>query len=42
MPIDPHGPHRGSRARSLAGAVLSTAPLVLLPFAVNVVANRDA
>ncbi|WP_306207085.1 hypothetical protein [Actinoplanes sp. RD1] len=35
MPIDPSGPPR----RSLAGAVVSTVPLVLLPFAVNVASD---
>jgi hypothetical protein len=40
MPMDPHGPPQGSRTRSLAGAVVSTVPLVLLPFAVNVASDN--
>jgi hypothetical protein len=39
MTIDPHGPAREIRSRPLAGAVVSTVPLVLLPFAVNVASD---
>ncbi|WP_305790253.1 hypothetical protein [Symbioplanes lichenis] len=39
MPIDPSRPPGEGRGRSLAGAVVSTVPLVLLPFAVNVASD---
>lgn len=39
MPIDPRPP-RENRTRPLAGAVVSTVPLVLLPFAVNVASDN--